>query len=144
MGVQGHEPHGPRIPSARPAEGELKLLFAGLQDRALLILREWLVAPDEEPCRLACLAVEENTESGMRMSVILQRCPVGLFTGEKTRCCSPRRVGPLPTAGEELTDHPPPEALRENNDGLPWRADSGADAELNNARRLPHPRRRTR
>ncbi len=71
--IQRHEPHGPRISCARLGERELKLLFGGLQDGELLIVREWLVAPDKESCCLACLTVKENTESSMWVPRILQR-----------------------------------------------------------------------
>ena len=110
MRIQRYEPYRPWILYPGFGEGERKLLFGRVQDGSLLIVLEWLFTPDKKSCRLACLAVEENPESGMWMSVILQRCPVGLFADEGTRRFPLRRIRMLPASFKKLPDYPFSEA----------------------------------
>ena len=71
--IQRYEPYGPWVPCSGFGEREWKLPFGRVEDGALLFVGERVFTPDQQSCGLVCFAVEENSESGMWMSMILQR-----------------------------------------------------------------------
>ena len=115
-------------------------MFGCIQDGLLLAVREWFFTPDKKSCRPVCFLIEENPESYMRMSVILHRCPVGLFTGEEARRFPLCGGCPLPSPSKEFPNHSSSKALGKSNDGFSRRTDSGTDRELNETGLFLRPR----